>query len=184
MKDACPKVFSERTGGYVRLTPKYVPLDHPNYDVLVPREARGMTNYYCAHPAQCPEGWSLRYSESESCYLYQSNAVTWTAARDSCVQLGGYLAAIQTPEEMTSVREYLTSASVNHFVWTGLNDRDSEGTFTWIGFSGALPLSSSLWSPGEPNDSYNREDCVVTDGNNFYDASCDRSFSYLCELNL
>ncbi|XP_072182107.1 perlucin-like protein [Diadema setosum] len=184
MKDACPKVFSERTGGYVRLTPKYVPLDHPNYDVLVPREARGMTNYYCAHPAQCPEGWSLRYSESESCYLYQSNAVTWTAARDSCVQLGGYLAAIQTPEEMTSVREYVTSkygTFVGPWVWIGLNDRDSEGTFTWIDFGGALPLSSSLWNPGEPNNAYN-EDCIVANGNALNDAPCGWSYPYLCEL--
>ncbi|XP_071501001.1 C-type lectin BfL-2-like [Diadema antillarum] len=143
--------------------------------------------HIAALPALCPEGWSARDFETESCYLHQSNALTWTAARDSCVQLGGYLAAIQTPEEMTSVREYVTSkygTFVGPWVWTGLNDRDSERTFTWIDFGGALPLSSSLWNPGEPSNGNNNEHCVAANGQKLNDAPCSTSYPYLCELHL
>ncbi|XP_072182106.1 perlucin-like protein [Diadema setosum] len=183
----CPTIFSGKAGGYVKLTPKYVPLDHPSYDVMVPREARGKANLYCAHPAPCPAGWSPRDLKNESCYLYRNDSLSWTAARDSCVQLGGYLVAFQTPEEMTSVLEYLTSMlgsdGANSF-WTGLNDCSEEGTFTWTTVGGALPLSSSMWKSGEPNDSGYAEDCTQALGNKLNDKSCGALLKYVCEFHI
>ena len=48
--DACPSTVSMTTGDVVKLWPKVVPLDHPHVDLMVPEEAVGMVNLYCAHP--------------------------------------------------------------------------------------------------------------------------------------
>ncbi|XP_072182105.1 echinoidin-like [Diadema setosum] len=234
----CRHIFSEKAGGYIKLTPKYVPLDHPIYHAMVPREAKGLTNLYCAHPEKCsksvvgdqaggceracipnpclngrncsetledfecdcgynllgktcatpcPAGWSPQNLKSESCYLYRYDSLSWTAARDSCVQLGGYLVAIQTPEEMTSVREYLTSTygsdAAENF-WIGLNDRSEEGSFTWTAVGGVLPLASTMWHSGEPNNDGYDEDCTEMVGNGFNDLPCRLLLPYICELEI
>ncbi|XP_072178431.1 brevican core protein-like isoform X2 [Diadema setosum] len=55
MEEMCPYRMSPITGEYVKLTPKYVPSDHTQYDAMVPEEARGLTNFYCAHPSCIPD---------------------------------------------------------------------------------------------------------------------------------
>ncbi|XP_071477879.1 lactose-binding lectin l-2-like [Diadema antillarum] len=137
----------------------------------------------------CPEQWFPQNPTDESCYLYRTDSLSWTAARDSCVQLGGHLAAIQTPEEMTRVWGYLTSmygtGAARNF-WTGLNDRSEEGVFTWTRVGGILPRSSSMWRDGEPNNSKGDEDCIGTfgDGQSLNDYRCDISWPYICELQM
>ncbi|XP_041467292.1 uncharacterized protein LOC121417622 [Lytechinus variegatus] len=54
MMEACPYTFSEHTHNMIKQIPKIVPLDHPDYHQLVPPQARGKTNLYCAHPACTP----------------------------------------------------------------------------------------------------------------------------------
>nr|XP_054757152.1 uncharacterized protein LOC129263260 [Lytechinus pictus] len=54
MMEACPYTFSEHTHDMIKEIPKIVPLDHPDYHQLVPPQARGRTNLYCAHPACIP----------------------------------------------------------------------------------------------------------------------------------
>eukprot|EP00057_Strongylocentrotus_purpuratus_P009894 XP_011664368.1 PREDICTED: uncharacterized protein LOC105438351 [Strongylocentrotus purpuratus] len=55
MMSACPFTFSEHTYEMIKQLPKIVPLDHPDYDQLVPPQARGKINLYCAHPACVPD---------------------------------------------------------------------------------------------------------------------------------
>ena len=50
MMDACPYSHSDATYELVKFIPKLVPLDHPDYDAMVPKQAVGKINLYCAHP--------------------------------------------------------------------------------------------------------------------------------------
>ncbi len=46
--------------------------------------------------------------------------------------------------------------------WIGLNDRSTEGSFVWDGDNQPLlPTSYQNFSPGEPSDSGDNENCVA-----------------------
>ncbi|XP_071479986.1 snaclec salmorin subunit A-like [Diadema antillarum] len=88
--------------------------------------SRGQTDIVCPGDA----------SSSDSCYLYRQDQQTWEVARDTCDELGGYLVAIETPSELSTIREGVLPLSYHTnttfpAVWTGLNDRSSEGVYTW-----------------------------------------------------
>ncbi|XP_063966623.1 protein jagged-1-like [Lytechinus pictus] len=51
LQDSCPYGIHENTGEVVKLVPKYLSRDHPEYDVRTPKEAKGKINLYCAPPA-------------------------------------------------------------------------------------------------------------------------------------
>ncbi|XP_071488964.1 brevican core protein-like [Diadema antillarum] len=173
-------------GGFVRSTPKYVPRDHPQYDVMVPKAARGKTNLYCAHPDTfCPGG----ASSPNSCYLYRQDQQPWEVARDTCYELGGYLVAIETPSELSSIREDVLTAhyEITTFsqMWIGLNDRSTEGVYTWERVGVTLSPASDLWNGGQPNDhSRSNQNCVSFNGAKFWDNPCTIDFSYICEFGL
>nr|XP_054761577.1 neurocan core protein-like [Lytechinus pictus] len=49
-QSACPYTMSTRTGRLMQFVPKYLTRDHPDYDAMVPKEARDKIKLYCAHP--------------------------------------------------------------------------------------------------------------------------------------
>ncbi|XP_071506038.1 perlucin-like protein [Diadema antillarum] len=184
----CPDIFSGKTGDFVRSTPKYVPRDHPQYDAIVPEAARGKTNLYCAHPGLvCPGD----ESSPDSCYVYRQDLHTWEVARDTCDELGGYLVVIETSDELTSIRDdvlishYGISITTFRWMWTGLNDRASEGFFTWERAGGTLALSSSMWHPNQPlARTAAEQDCGAFNGYELRDDPCSWQTSYICEFRL
>ena len=86
------------------------------------------------------------------------------------------------------------SAYATGYWWTGANDRDVEGTWTWID---GTPWSYSNFCPGEPNNSHGlecvpttEEDCGVLSwgtGGCWNDYPCDCAaaqgdpYRYICE---
>ena len=70
-------------------------------------------------------------------------------------------------------------------VWIGANDRKTEKFFTWVGTNKALQSTYRNWKLGEPNNSGGGEDCglFLTDAQ-WNDASCGRTFPYICEMGL
>ncbi|XP_071497178.1 macrophage mannose receptor 1-like [Diadema antillarum] len=221
LENACPEIFSEKTGGFVRSTPKFIPRDHPQYDVMVPEAARGKTNLYCAHPECVPnpclnggtcsetlEEFTCKcqtpyvgkrceveavspgsLSSSDSCYFFSTqDPKPWEKARDSCDELGGYLLALETPSELSTIQN---EVFISHYgvqnsakVWTGLNDLYSEGVYEWTRAGGTLPLSSSMWKAGQPNpNTADIQDCVVLRDYELRDTSCSSELSYICEFS-
>ncbi|XP_071479985.1 perlucin-like protein [Diadema antillarum] len=152
---------------------------------MVPEAARGKTIFYCAHPEiVCPGG----ASSPDSCYLYRQDRLqTWEVARDRCNELGGYLVVIETPGELSSIRE---DVLISHYgittfprIWTGLNDRSSEGIYTWERVGGTFPLSSSMWEWGQPwGPSAAEQDCGSYKGYALRDDPCSQQMSYICEF--
>ncbi|XP_071497183.1 perlucin-like protein [Diadema antillarum] len=186
IENVCPNIFSEKTGSYVRSAPKYISSEHPNYDVIVPEAARGKTNVYCGHPGLvCPGS----PSSTDSCYFFSNqDSQSWEVARDRCDELGGYLVAIETPSELSRIREdvLISHYGVTTFqtMWTGLNDRSSEGVYTWERAGGTLPVSSSMWMNGQPwAPSGQDQDCGGFTGYAVLDNVCNELKQYLCEFS-
>lgn len=74
---------------------------------------------------------------------------SWSRAQEQARLLGGNLVTINDEAEC----EWIVATFVNFGgaptpMWIGLNDRDSEGNFTWV--SGEYS-SFRNWHPGEPN---------------------------------
>ena len=68
--------------------------------------------------------------------------------------------------------------------WIGLNDRDHEGDFRWVG--SGQSLSWENWGNVEPNGAQ-IEDCVVVSqkhGDRWGDNECSKTWYYVCEYLL
>ena len=112
-------------------------------------------------------------------YLICTTARNWQDAGAHCAFFGTTLAAVDNPVEAQWLYEQAHAVSNQDF-WIGLNDRDFEGSFTFVGQGGSgqnLP-----WADGQPNNA-GEEDCVLMQGadGRFDDFNCLRQKAVLCE---
>jgi autotransporter-associated beta strand protein len=78
-----------------------------------------------------------------------AEGVTWSQAEALANSLGGHLVTINDQVEQDWITNNFPGSGVNDFyVWTGLNDRNSEGNYVW---SSGEPATYTNWYPGEPN---------------------------------
>ncbi|CAL1546568.1 unnamed protein product, partial [Lymnaea stagnalis] len=66
-------------------------------------------------------------------------------------------------------------------VWTGLNDINEEGVYTWVEDNSVIDDNWNFWGPGNPDNSGDIEDCVEYHLR-FNDHICATSEYYLCEM--
>jgi hypothetical protein len=97
----------------------------------------------------CPTSWT---AAGGRCYLQEPSSPDWATARKRCVDLGGDLAAIRSPEELAEVGGVVTTNA-----WIGGHDRTYEGTFQW---SSDEPWDYEAWLGGAP-DNHEKRDCVA-----------------------
>ncbi|XP_020833792.2 low affinity immunoglobulin epsilon Fc receptor isoform X2 [Phascolarctos cinereus] len=122
----------------------------------------------------CPEDWQLF---QKKCYFFGKEPKTWSQAKFACINLQGRLVSIKSKEE----QDFLTQRANKKGSWIGLRDLDIEGEFIWMDGS---PLNYINWSPGEPNNQGQGEDCVMMRANNgrWNDAYCrGQQDSWICE---
>jgi len=81
-------------------------------------------------------------------YYRSTGSMTWTNARQACLNMGGHLVTV-------------TSQSENNFIfnlwpsgWIGLTDEVVEGQWRWVT---GEPFSWSNWNGGEPNNAGNED---------------------------
>ena len=67
--------------------------------------------------------------------------------------------------------------------WLGLDDTRQEGRFV-LPSSGQEPALTH-WAPGQPDNFFFHEDCVIMDRNSgdWNDCPCTSSHPFLCEMN-
>ncbi|CAK0765156.1 C-type lectin domain-containing protein [Gammaproteobacteria bacterium] len=120
-------------------------------------------------------------------HAYQrfDTSLNWTAAKDACAGLGGYLATITSQAEQDWVIANLNPAGVN--TWLGGSDAAQEGTWTWVT---GEPWNYSNWNTGEPNNAgygggENYLHIVAGTGGHWNDVSENNPgiTSYHCEWN-
>ena len=116
---------------------------------------------------------------NSSCYkvFEVSTPINWLDAQSSCAIWGGDLTSITTERENNYLYTILPDTVSN--CWIGLNDRDVEGTYTWIdGTTFTQPTFATIKSNSEVND------CVEigTSMDNWVTVDCDTKRSiFLCE---
>jgi hypothetical protein len=112
-----------------------------------------------------------RTDKSLVMYPYKT---TWEMARDKCRADGGDLATIVNSAENTAVLNMFS-----YTLWIGLNDRATEGSFTWV--DGAQSTFRD-WYPQEPDNFNSNEDCTALGPNEhkWNDLACDEYLRFLC----
>ena len=93
-------------------------------------------------------------------YYRSTGSMTWTAARQACQSMGGYLVTI-------------TSAAENNFVfntwpsgWIGFTDEVVEGQWRWVT---GESVTYTNWNGGEPNNSNNEDYAQFVNGGRWND---------------
>ncbi|XP_052760887.1 macrophage mannose receptor 1-like [Mya arenaria] len=109
----------------------------------------------------------------KSCYELLHQRITFSQAEVMCKKASGHLVHINDAAEQQYVQSFLHRHSPHTAIWTGFNDRHSEGHFHW---TAGDPVSYTNWLTN--NTHHNRLDCVILDptqGGKWHDVSCSSS---------
>jgi hypothetical protein len=66
-----------------------------------------------------------------SCYFWHTSRTTWSNARSSCINRGGYLVSYQTFAEQLQVETYFNKTAMLETYWIGLYKSGS--MYYWLG---------------------------------------------------
>ena len=109
-------------------------------------------------------------------YFLSATARTWGDAAKDCADRRMGLVTINDAAEDQWIRAQMMPIAGEW--WLGLNDREKEGTWTWLDGES----SYANWNPGEPNAATSAEDCAVTThGTGWNDIPCTLTKTYACE---
>ncbi|XP_017015056.2 accessory gland protein Acp29AB-like [Drosophila takahashii] len=112
-------------------------------------------------------------------YIEEEIKKNWIDAQFNCREKGGYLAAIQDPEEFEAL---ISKLSKDNRYWLGINDRDYEGAYVSVASGNAAPFLK--WISGDPDNRDNYENCVgVAYGSGMADWPCRFAFNFICSLD-
>jgi hypothetical protein len=114
-----------------------------------------------------------------SCFWSSEEAETWLMARYQCLIMGADLAVAATDMELLLI----DGVSPGQLRWVGADDGMTEGTWLWVDGT-SLPLSSSMWLPGEPDDDLNGQDCAAVANGKLWDRGCGAFEPWICERSL
>ncbi|XP_076106214.1 uncharacterized protein LOC143074874 [Mytilus galloprovincialis] len=96
-------------------------------------------------PETCPEGYRLlpNQTSSTNCYLYRnSSKIQWESAQSICASTpGANLWRPNTEQEANDVNQEFIHPP-EQTLWTGANDRDGDGTFTFYKENGPFSQNS------------------------------------------
>ncbi|XP_060915844.1 galactose-specific lectin nattectin-like [Labrus mixtus] len=130
----------------------------------------------------CPDGWA---KHGERCYIFFNDKKTWCDAEFHCVEQGGNLFSLHTPEEAELVRNVVLSATgARTKTWLGSHDKIQNGC--WLNSDGSK-FEFDAWGPGEPNNYGGSEGCMQmhnTEGQPINDAPCSIKSAYMCARSL
>ncbi|CAK8674504.1 unnamed protein product [Clavelina lepadiformis] len=113
-------------------------------------------------------------------YRLTQNSLNYDHARAACEEMGGDLAVFGMRDLTT--RRFIHTALDKKDSWIGLNDINEEGQFKWLR---GVRTGDEHWKEGEPNDSWDNEDCVqiVSDAMS-NDMDCTKNYHGLCEIRI
>ena len=110
------------------------------------------------------------------CYFTSTTCTSWLTAKANCTAFGSNLVTVHNQEENV----YIQHRHNGEKSWIGLNDRNTEGLFTWT--PGEI-RNFSFWAPNQPNN-FRDEDCVHTlglgHGYRWNDVPCESCHKYTC----
>ena len=117
-------------------------------------------------------GFTSQNNYNGHSYYRSTGSMTWTDARQACINMGGHLVTVTTAAENNFIFNLWPSG------WIGLTDEVSEGTWRWVT---GEPYTWGNWNWGEPNNAGN-EDYVQFVGNGQWNDLPNVSLPYVLEF--
>jgi hypothetical protein len=93
-------------------------------------------------------GFTSQQNYNGHSYYRSTGSMTWTAARQACTNMGGYLVTINSAAENNFIFNLWPSG------WIGLTDEVVEGQWRWVT---GEPVTYTNWNSGEPNNAGNED---------------------------
>nr|XP_055046072.1 C-type mannose receptor 2-like [Misgurnus anguillicaudatus] len=118
--------------------------------------------------------WMFTQSNSNKFVLIQENK-TWADAQAYCKKYHIDLATIASTEDQTSLREAVSTV-LPPLAWTGGYRKNN--TWGWIYTLNFAVFS--FWKPGQPDNSYGKEECAVISASGWEDTACGQMLPFFC----
>ncbi|KAI8493661.1 Collectin-11 [Branchiostoma belcheri] len=115
----------------------------------------------------CPSGYKLYCENPDMCYKISTDGKNYTDARSACQADGGRLAM---PKDKAT-NDFLAKAGYTNFVWIGLTDQATEGTWVWEDGT-KLGTGWNNWGLGAPTQNDNLSNCATLSATNWFDSNC------------
>ncbi|XP_053409086.1 macrophage mannose receptor 1-like [Mercenaria mercenaria] len=129
---------------------------------------------------KCGPGWESN-PLTAYCYMFVDQPLSWLDALTQCRAYRGQLVSIESSQEINYLAARMQSMN-SLAVWTGANDRGSEGGWKWIN---GKPFAFFNWAPGQPSGHAlgQGQDCVAmfTQSALWDDVDCTTRNGYICE---
>ncbi|XP_062568970.1 macrophage mannose receptor 1-like isoform X1 [Saccostrea cucullata] len=152
--------------------------------------------YICEYPnlnqGDCPPGWKQR-SDNYECYYFSAanDSRNWFEAKTKCysmttdVNQPSKLVAVNDQEEMQWLQTTLPTVPIatsgRRQFWTGLNDRNVEGVWTYPDKTDNPPNNIVINWHGEPADPDGTKDCTwLGFGGRYITLNCNQKIGFIC----
>ncbi|XP_041474924.1 uncharacterized protein LOC121423607 [Lytechinus variegatus] len=131
---------------------------------------------------ECPD----IYEEGPNGHCYRFRILdygsTWPTGRRTCDNVeDSDLAVINDPEELAFLVNRSAEIDPTMTWWIGLSDLHVAGEWRWVDCSTPTSYHNTLWAPDYPSDD-DLTCAALQPSGDIINLSCDRKFSYLCEL--
>jgi hypothetical protein len=118
-------------------------------------------------------GFTSQNNYNGHSYYRSTGSMTWTNARQACLNMGGHLVTVTSPAENNFIFNLWPNG------WIGLTDEVVEGQWRWVT---GEPFSWSNWNGGEPNNAGN-EDYIQFVGGGKWNDLPNVSLPYVLEFD-
>ncbi|XP_071796371.1 perlucin-like [Asterias amurensis] len=132
----------------------------------------------------CPKLW---HQWGDACYLITDTFIKWSAARDECRILGGYLAVPSSLEENNAIGSLITEEHKR--AWIDCTDQESDGK--WVCMENGREVTYIHWKENSQPSGNQGEDCAAINRNvdspkpyHWFDWRCDEIFPAVCKRSL
>jgi hypothetical protein len=132
----------------------------------------GVPVYLYSRTTPAMPGFTSQQNYNGHSYYRSTGSMTWTDARQACLNMGGHLVTVTTPAENNFIFNLWPSG------WIGLSDEAVEGQWRWVT---GEPYTWGNWNPGEPNNAGN-EDYIQFVGNGQWNDLPNVSLPYVLEF--
>jgi len=118
-------------------------------------------------------GFTSQTNYNGHSYYRSTGSMTWTDAKQACINMNGHLVTIANASEQSFVFNTWPSG------WIGFTDESVEGTFVWVT---GEPVNYTNWNPGEPNNAGNEDYAQFVSGGKWNDLP-NTSLPYVIEFD-
>ncbi|XP_016991021.1 accessory gland protein Acp29AB-like [Drosophila rhopaloa] len=109
-------------------------------------------------------------------YIEKEIKKSWDAAEETCREMGGHLATIQSESDFNAIKKEL---SKNFSYWLGITDVAKEGEYVSVATGKSAPFFK--WESEQPNNLFGTDNCVDIYNGEMYDSDCSTSQYFICE---